>query len=379
MSAKTQKQSGGGRKTAAKPRILYFDILRALAPVLVVIIHAALRYEAGTADFWGTRFRNAYMLRILCQVCIPAFVMISGALFLSAKRKFDMMTHFRKYVLRIAIIYLFWSVLYATLGLIFPKEGASQEATIRRFFAQLCGGHYYHLWFLLMLGVAYLLVPCLRKITESRALTELFLMLGIVFCFALPSLGQTFDLIREQNANMGPVVTGALSGMSDLFAYLSGKVGLKFIIYFVLGHYLASYDIKKKWRYFLYALGILGAIAAFYMGLWRLRLFGTVGEGADLQNINIGILAYGAAVFVFAKYAFGRVKKLPRLIVFMAKHSLGVYLVHEALVDFILYRIIKEGSQPLWILLPCSILIYATSLVISWALSKLPLLKKVVQ
>jgi len=378
MSAKTHKQSGGGRKTAEKPRILYFDVLRALAPVLVVIIHVACRLGANT-DFWGTRFRNMYGLHILCQVCIPIFVMISGALFLDPKRKFDMKKHLRKYVLRIAILFAVWSIIYAVLEYIFAMNGATPDERLGNFAARLFGEHYGHLWFLMMLALMYLLVPCLRKITESRALTEYFLILGIVFCFALPTLCDSFDMMRMRSVGDNVVASGALRGMSDMFSYLSGKLGLKFVIYFVLGHYLHRYTPGKKWRIVIYILGILGVVATFVQGIWRARLIGYTGSGADMQNINIGILAYGAALFIFIKQLFGRAQKLPRWISFMAKHSFGVYLVHSALVNFILYRIITAGSQPIWVLLLCSIPIYLTSLVVSWSLSKLPLIKKVVQ
>lgn len=371
MSAKTRKQSGGGRKTAEKPRILYFDIMRALAPILVVTLHTVFRLADGT-DFFGTRFRNSLAVHMICQVAVPLFVMISGALFLNPNRKFDLKTHLRKYVLRLAIIYIVWSTIYAVLGLIVTGNTG-------HFFSELFGVHHYHLWFIIMLLMMYLLVPCLRKITESRALTEYFLIIGIVFCFALPSLGDSFGLLRAQHPGANALINGALYGAKDLFIYTAGKLGLKFVIYFVLGYYLHQYKIGLAWRRIVYILGALGLLYAFVYGLQYARVFHMEGNGADMQNINIGILAYSAAVYLFIKQRFSRAKKLPRSLTFMAKHSLGVYLIHAALVDFILYRIIEAESQPVWILLLCSILIYLTSLVAAWAISKLPILRKVVQ
>ena len=371
MSAKTRKQSGGGRKTAEKPRILYFDIMRALAPILVVIVHAACRLTASP-DPTDPRTKWAYGLNTVCQVAVPLFVMVSGAIFLNPRRKFDLVTHLRKYVLRLAIIYVVWSVVYALLTLIVTGNKYS-------FFSELFGLHYYHMWFILMLLAMYLLVPCLRKITESRAPTEYFLMIGIVFCFALPSLGNSLAVLKAQHPGGNVALLGVLNGSSDLFIYTAGKLGLRFVVYFVLGHYLHTYKISLAWRRLVYVLGALGVLYAFTFGLAHMRAFGMEGVGADSQNINIGILAYSAGVFLFLKQRFGRAKRLPRPLAFMAKHSLGVYLVHAALADFVLYRMIETGKQPLWLLLLCSLLIYATSLVVAWALSKLPIVKKVVQ
>lgn len=371
MSAKTRTKSGGGRKTAEKPRILYFDVMRALAPVLVVIVHTVCRWADNT-DFFGARFRNGFAINTLCQVAVPIFVMISGALFLNPRRKFDLKTHLRKYVLRLAIIYIVWSIIYSVLGLIVTGDRA-------HFFNELFGVHHYHLWFILMLLMMYLLVPCLRKITESRALTEYFLIIGIVICFALPSLGESLGLLRAQHPEAGLAIKGALFGAKDLFIYTAGKLGLQFVIYFVLGHYLSTYKVGLAWRRIVYVLGGLGVLYAFVYGLAYVRMYGLDGFTADTQNINLGILAYSAGLFLIVQQLFSRVKKLPRALIFMAKHSLGVYLIHAALADFILYRIIEEGSQPVWILLLCSILIYLTSLVAAWAISKLPILRKVVQ
>lgn len=378
MSAKTHKQSGGGRKTAEKPRILYFDILRALAPILVIMVHTVCKLGSNP-DFWSGRYMGIQAINTICQVAVPIFVMISGALFLDRRRRFDFKKHFRKYILRLALIYVVWTVIYAVLGYIFAAQGVSAEQRTSLFFSELFGMHHYHMWFILMLLMMYLLVPCLRKITESRALTEYFLMLGIVFCFALPSLGGNFELIAAQHPSGNPAVLGALRGMTDLFGYLAGKLGLKFVIYFVLGHYIHTYGVGRVWRRIVYVLGALGALYAFVFSLQSARTFGLGGVGADSQNINIGILAYSAGLFILIKQLFRRAKRLPKLLDFMAKHSLGVYLVHVALVDFILYRTIEQGSQPLWILLLCTVPIYITSLVVTWAISKLPLLKKVIQ
>ncbi len=378
MSAKTRKQSGGGRKTAEKPRILYFDVMRALAPILVIIVHAACRLGADT-DYFSARYRNTYALNAICQVAVPLFVMISGAIFLDPRRKFDLKTHLRKYVLRLAIIYIAWSAIYALLGFIFASPSLSMGQRFGNLVAELLGIHHYHLWFVLMLLMMYLLVPCLRKITESRALTEYFLIIGIVFCFALPSLGNSLSLLHAQHAGGNAIALGAMRGASDIFGYLAGKLGLKFVIYFVLGYYLHTYKIGRAWRRLVCILGALGVLYAFVYGLAYSQTFSLADRSADTENINIGILAYSAGVFLFAKHLFSRAKKLPRILTFMAKYSLGVYLIHAALVDCILYRIISAGSQPLWILLLCSVPIYLTSLVAAWAISKLPILRKVVQ
>ena len=376
MSATTRKSLAVGKAAAkSKPRVLYFDILRAFAPILVVVVHAACRFNG---DIWASDTKWAFVIRSICQIAVPAFIMVSGALFLDPKRRFDWKKHFRKYVLRLLLLYVFWAVLYAVLDCVFAK-GISTEQRIHNLFAELFGLHHYHLWFILMLLGMYLLVPCLRKITESRALTEYFLVLGIIFCFALPGLAECLGLAKTQLTGANPALIGTFDGMRNLFSYFAAKLCLRFVVYFVLGYYLHAFGVPKFWRKFIYILGVLGLIYAIVVGIWRMRVTGVYNTGAEVENINIGVLCYGVAVFTLVKQLFGRAKRLPKLIGFMAKHSLGVYLIHVAFVDFILYRIIRAGSQPLWILLFCSVLIYIASLLCAWIISKLPLLRKVVQ
>ena len=377
MSAKTQKKSGGGKNVATKPRIVYFDVFRAFLPILVVIIHTAVNF--GHNSFYSRHFVGCLALKIVCQVAVPLFFMVSGALFLDPNKSFDFKRHMRKYVLRMAILYAVWSTFYALCGYFFADSGVSQDVRLKSFLAELFGLHHYHLWFIMGLLAMYLLVPCLRKITESRALTQYFLMLGIVFCFALPSLGEYFSLIMQRSSGTNPWVMGPLSGMADWISYFSAKLNLRFVVFFVLGWYLHTAKIDRKWRILLYFIGVAGLANEFMVGLFRTRLTGAYHGGAEMENINIGILAYGTAVFVFAKQAFRRAKKLPRIVLFMAKYSFGVYLIHVFFDDFMVYRVFTDGAVPLWLGLLFSVPVYAISLWASFVFSKIPLLRKVVQ
>ena len=69
-----------------KNKILYLDILRALACLLVVMIHSSMNYavqEVGSKNFWVGNFFDS-----ISRAAVPLFVMISGALMLDENYHF---------------------------------------------------------------------------------------------------------------------------------------------------------------------------------------------------------------------------------------------------------------------------------------------------
>jgi len=74
---------------------------------------------------------------------------------------------------------------------------------------------------------------------------------------------------------------------------------------------------------------------------------------------------------------FARIKRTPKIIGFMAKHSFGIYLSHLAILIFVVdkWGIIGSGLP---MIIVGTLIAYLISLVISWTLSKIPVLRKVV-
>lgn len=384
MCAKTQQESGGGSKAAKKPRIVYFDVLRAVTPLAIIVIHILEPIFHGEIDFDSSEYFWAHAIIACMRWAVPIFIMMSGALFLDPARKFDLKTHYRKYILRLVLAYVVWSVVYA-IGLSLTTDGSSSEKQWL-FLEYTFGNHYYHLWFLVMLIAMYILVPILRKITADRELMKYFLYVGVVVCFALPLITDYCRILMEASSKANAYVMGPLSGLVSGMSYLTSKMPLNYMVYFVLGYYLATEDFSAKKRYWLYALGLGSLAVNIFLSPIRGRLLGASMDfdsiGADLQNINFLPLCISVAVFIFMRYWLKPVQTIPKPIAFMAKHSFGVYLVHYALISFVLYYFIFTSEMTtanMWYLTPVfTAIVYLASLSIAWALSKIPLLKKVV-
>ena len=104
--------------------------------------------------------------------------MISGALFLRAGKMMTVHTVFHKYVKRLLICYITWTVIYDVFYTVMNKGDA--ECFILHLFETPV-----HLWYLMMLIGMYLMTPVLRQITKDRAMTLymiwILLVFGIVF------------------------------------------------------------------------------------------------------------------------------------------------------------------------------------------------------
>ncbi len=379
MKGEVKKKSEDGIK-----RILYFDFLRAFAPVAVIWIHVCPNMYRFHLDISSSDFMMSNAVQWLARWAVPIFIMMSGALFLNPEKQFSFKKHLKKNVLRLVIVYLFWSVVYATVAATFSFSLGSQ-GWWKRFLSIVCGVHYYHLWYLIVLVLLYLMVPVLRKITANRALMNYFLILGIVICFALPAIGEYCTLIlkRVNDSSQLPVV-GVLKGIEDITGYMAGKLRLDFMVYFVLGHFLHSEDLSRKLRIVLYVFGIVAMINIILISMLRFNLLGYDRNGATEENINVAVLTFSSAIFIAAKYGLQKVRKLPKWIMNMAKYSFGIYLCHALFIDFVLYKRnvnpFPVGHKKLELLLfvAATVVIYIASYLVTWAISKIPLLRKIV-
>ena len=89
--------------------------------------------------------------------------MISGSLFL--RKNVTVKEIYKKYILKILVIYLVWNVVYCLInGLLKGRRFAS---IVKR----MVHG-YDTLWFLLMIIGLYMIVPILQRIIMSKQLTK---------------------------------------------------------------------------------------------------------------------------------------------------------------------------------------------------------------
>lgn len=92
-------------------RIVWLDALKLIAIFMVICVHCSDPFNVSPEarynqdyNFWGSLYGS------FLRPCVPLFVMITGILLLPVK--LPMKDFYKKKLLRIAIPFLLWSVLY---------------------------------------------------------------------------------------------------------------------------------------------------------------------------------------------------------------------------------------------------------------------------
>ena len=337
----------------------YLDALRILASFAVMLIHVSSQYKhsVDVSSYEGIVFRS-YLL--LSNWAVPVFCMISGCLFLS--RDIPIAVIFRKYVARLAFIFVCWSFIYA---LVFERSNG-----IGTFLASFIKG-YSHLWFLYMIAGLYIVTPILRKVAEDEVTLRYFIVLGIVTAILVPEIIQCISLVSGKS---GKYLSGAFGSAG--FQTVSG-----YAIYFMLGYYL---DRAEKKKLFSIPLLIAGLMLAYLIpvcinGLYSVRFDK---EPAFLfTNYSVGELIRSCAVFLLVKAVFDKAdEREHRWIRLMAGYSLGAYLIHQMVIT-LLNRLASLNTLSCDALISVP-LIGAITFVISYVLvfiiGKVPFVKKTV-
>ena len=304
-------------------RVFYFDVLRALAIVAVVVLHvAALEWKDVDPASSTWQVYNAY--DSLVRWCVPVFVMLSGALMLDPGRPVTFERLLRKNVARLALAFAVWSAVY----LVWDVARGAVEPTATGLLHAFVTGHY-HLWYLQMQTFLYLIVPLLRPVANERRLMELMVCLSVLFCF-VPNLVFMSQAVADV---LGP----AYDNMSASF--VCGYVG-----YFVLGRYLAVVEVPRSARLALYGVA-LAALVFTVAGTSWLSVDAGFGRVDLYGNLMPNTLLVSVALFVAVRYGLGGARgdrfapTLPgRVLSRLSSTSFGIYLVH---------LLVLEGLQAL--------------------------------
>lgn len=291
------KEEGNGR-------IIAFDCLRVLAAFAVVVLHVAAQNFSISVRTFEWNVYNFFDGAV--RWCVPVFVLISGALFLNPTKKVSIKKLYRKYVLHIVVLFAVWSLFYTVRYSLL--RGVGIKDCVRIFFT----GHY-HMWYLQMTIGVYILIPVLKKITETAMLTRYFLLVGLVMTYVIPTLLQfpNIGILRQ--------------GVSNMKFYMT----LGYPFYFVLGYYLANETFGVRARRLIYLLGLLGFAVTIGLSGWLSWEAGT--NRALYSDFSLNVLLESVGVFVFIKYHFTEKKtgrRMKGIFSRMSGYTLGIYLIH---------------------------------------------------
>lgn len=284
-------------------RIIWLDLARIFAALAVVLIHVTLRsYNVQPfSAAWG--IIDFYQL--FPRWAVPVFLMISGTFFLHPKKDISSKTIYTHYLPRILFIYLAWSFFYTLLlwSLNYIQHAVKPWDWYLAHFLQ---GHY-HLWFFSVLAVLYALTPLLRKWIFILSAKQYAAVLGA--CLLTAVFWLRFTQADWQWKRLFPFTCG-------------------YLVYFLAGHFFASFSLSAKVKWTVYGAGMLSFLGAVFVSC-KLALenrFVVV-----LPPLALPTFFISASVFLFLQNNLQSLTWATRTqehIIYAGRLTLGVYLIH---------------------------------------------------
>ena len=345
----------------------YIDYLRAFATFAVIVLHVAAE-NWYTTSVYSLEWQTFNLYDSIVRWGVPIFTMISGALFL--KRDIPLKTIYLKYVLRIFIAFVFWSLIYIILmAMTIDSNGVSFQFVSP--LITFLKGHY-HMWYLLMISGLYICIPIFKKIVEDKNIMKYFLILSFVFTFVIPWL---FDLVNDFISNYA--ILNIVSALNYNIGVMNLNLVLGFSFYFVLGYYISTIEIKKDARKIIYILSVLGFLLTILLDSY-IAIRTNAPSGKYYGNFSINVLFEVLGIFVWFRYHKFDNQKLNRIMAKLSIYSFGVYLVHVLILEKIniLFNVNTLSFFAPISVLAISILIGLISLIISVILNHIPVIKK---
>ena len=310
-------------RAAKAERIFWYDLLR-LAAIFAVVCSHLTSYAFG--DVAGMSAGMAVVRAVYSAVsdfCVPALVMISGAMLLRADRPLSMRRLYFRKILRLVTALAFWLCAYALVAAA-REHGASSPAFWPAALDRLVHEHF-HLWYMYMIIGLYAISPLLRAICERESMRRYFLLLWLALG-VVPATIHTFwpwlD-VRLEAWRMDMWGNDKLS-----IGMVTGYAG-----YMALGLQLSRRPLGRRARRALYALAacaLLLSAASILQAYSQPDQQELVLSAQNPCALNNAI--YAAAVFTFFQHRFAaapRSARVRRGVTAAAQLSFGVYLIHD--------------------------------------------------
>lgn len=280
------------------------DVMRSAAIIGVLVIHVTATALPDAAERTWTEgiillFNQAF------RFAVPAFLFLSGlGLSLSDNAKLGYFAFLKKRLSKILFLYVLWSIMY---------HAVSYQSFVPLAFIKelITGGAYYHLYYMPLIILFYLLYPVLYRIGST-----------------MPGL-------------LGALVISAASQLVATYAGLSffGNLlnPLNWLVYFVLGIWFAK-DFSKKlaiirnYKRFILPLffaALLGLFLETYLTKW------IIGVGIATSSIRPSVILYSCLFFIMLLCAWPEGRRPASLTRRLSSLSYGIYLSHAAVLTAI--------------------------------------------
>lgn len=373
-----------GEVTVRPARNSALDGLRILATCAVVLLHtmtgAMNLSDASTA----LGYREALLtLRDLVTFSVPVFLMISGYLFLNPEKEITYPQMLRRYCLRIVLAILLFGIPYALAELVMTAGSFSPDMLLQAIWLTLTGRTWAHMWYLYTILLLYLLTPAIKWLLAKLPNALWVLALALLVLFS--SIAPMCNMVTESSTL--PELPGVM-----IYAF-----------YYIVGYYFVAWERTENEYLGRAAANRLRNEIFCLVGATLLLAAGIICSrrlGFELQmGYNYPLtLAFSLLIFMLT-LCIGRVRTAQETKERQAgaarRKSLGdlcfgIYLIHPVFINLAYklwelspLRLVPENGQggamnllPLAVLVGFAAAVLVASALCTWALRKVPVLRK---
>ena len=318
-------------------RIVYLDIIRVVACLMIIAIHAPI--PNSNIDGYILYANSA-----ICSSGVGLFVMVSGALLLPVNTSTS--SFLKKRLGKIAIPTFFWTIFYMFMQLI---GGNTCFTDISRSLLSFPFSPQFNsvFWFIYMLVGLYLLAPIISPWLKCTTQKEL------LFYLVIWAVTLLFPLIRD--------CVGVNETTTGIFYYFSGFGG-----YFLLGYYLKNYvNMFPSWICIL--LFVFPLIIAFILKFYNINI-----DFFDLfWYLSIFVPMMSTGWFLLVKKVNCPIK-FQRVLTLVSNCCFGIYLVHIFIMRSIVWQwdfVRDAGNAQIVVVI---LFTFVGSFLVTWLISLMP-------
>ncbi|MFH8136141.1 acyltransferase [Pantoea osteomyelitidis] len=297
-------------------KISWIDNLRAVACMMVIMIHTTTWYITGPEAVSGIRWDLANLLNSASRVCVPLFFMISGYLFFGER------SAQKRHFLRIVLCLLFYSaVSLVYIAWLTPiSEGRSLLKLLQK-------PVFYHLWFFFAIIGIYLLSPVIQvKAVRARYVAVLVLVLAVL---ANPNtVSQSLGPFHWLPVNL----------------YVSGD-SFYYVLYALLGRAIGTMETERRGVTMLAGIAFVACMAGIAMG--TKQELKANGAFSDTWYLYCGPLVFIAAISLLLLFKNCLNQRPLPVLATLSRYSLPIYGFHALFIHFLRTRHLDDMTQPL--------------------------------
>lgn len=299
-----------------KEKIVWIDNLRAVACLMVIMIHTTTWYVTNAPAIGEHTWDLSNLLNSASRVCVPIFFMISGYLFFGERSAQG------RHFLRIVLCLLF----YSTVALLYITwlTPISQSISIRLLLQKPV---FYHLWFFFAVIAIYLLSPLIQvKNVRAGYLAVVTLVLAVL-----------------ANPNTVERSVGHFQWL-PLNLYINGD-SFYYVLYALFGRAIGMMDTDKRGVSWLAGAVFIACVAGIAMGTKKQMAIN--GAFADTWYLYCGPVVFVAAVSLVIVFKNALNQRILPFFGLISRNSLPIYGFHALFIHFMRTHHLDHTARPL--------------------------------